>query len=104
MVVGAVDQAGDETSFTSFGKVDVYANGFEVESFVPGGDRMKLSGTSQASPQVTNLAAKILALKPDMTPTEVKELIIKGSDEKQVGERMVRLINPAKTIAMLSAN
>ena len=43
--VGAVDQAGDETGFTSFGKVDVYANGFEVLSFIPGGDEMKVSGS-----------------------------------------------------------
>src|SRR3989304_3209300 len=34
IVAGAVDQAGDETSFTSFGNSDVYANGFEVESYV----------------------------------------------------------------------
>ncbi|MBU0517880.1 S8 family serine peptidase, partial [bacterium] len=59
MSIGAVDQAGDETNFSSFGKVDAYANGFEVMSYVPGGDRMALSGTSMASPNVTNLAAKL---------------------------------------------
>ena len=52
--IGAVDQAGEETSFTSFGKVDVYANGFEVLSYVPGGTKMKLNGTSMSSPQVLN--------------------------------------------------
>lgn len=102
MVVGAVDQAGDETGFTSFGNVDCYANGYEVESYVPGGDRMLLSGTSQASPQVVNLAAKILALKPEMSPTEVKDLIIAGSEDKQVGERSIRLINPKKTMELLT--
>ena len=41
IVVGAVDQAGDPTSFTSTGRnVRVFANGFEVESYVPGGMRM----------------------------------------------------------------
>ena len=35
MVVGALDQAGDVTSFTSGGEnVRVYANGFQVDSFV----------------------------------------------------------------------
>ncbi|HOD66633.1 MAG TPA: S8 family serine peptidase [candidate division Zixibacteria bacterium] len=100
IVVGAVDQAGDETGFTSFGNVDCYANGFEVESFVPGGDRMKLSGTSQASPQVVNLAAKVLALKPELTPAQVRELILSGCDEKQVGDRAVKLINPKKTMGL----
>jgi subtilisin family serine protease len=61
-VAGAVDQAGEQTSFTSFGNCDVYSNGFEVERFVPGGDRMKLSGTSMAAPNVTNLAATLWAL------------------------------------------
>ncbi len=103
IVVGAVDHAGDETSFTSFGKVDVYANGFNVESNVPGGNRLKMSGTSQASPQVVNLAAKMLALEPDLTPVQVKELIEKGCDEKQAGERTIRLINPKKTMNLLNS-
>lgn len=64
---------------------------------------MKLSGTSQASPQVTNLAAKILALKPGLTPVQVKDIILKGCDEKQVGDRTVRLINPKKSLALLAS-
>jgi hypothetical protein len=99
--VGAVDQAGDETDFTSFGKVDVYACGFEVESFVPGGDRMKLSGTSQASPNVTNLAGKLLALDPDLGPAELVELITQASEERLAGERPVRLIQPRKSVELL---
>ncbi|MBU0982349.1 MAG: S8 family serine peptidase [candidate division Zixibacteria bacterium] len=101
MTVGAVDQAGDETSFTSFGKTDVYANGFEVLSYVPGGDKLTMSGTSQASPNVTNLAAKILALHPELTPVQVKDLIVKGADEKKAGDRTVRLMNPKNTMALL---
>ncbi len=101
MSIGAVDQAGDETSFTSFGKVDVYANGFEVWSCVPGGDKLKLSGTSQASPNVTNLAAKLFAIDPDLTPVEVRELIAKGCDEKMAGNRPVKLINPKNTVELL---
>jgi len=49
-VVGAVDQAGDETSFTSYGAtVKVDANGYQVPSNVPGGGTLELSGTSMAS-------------------------------------------------------
>jgi len=74
LTVGAVDQAGEETSFSTFGKtVVVHANGFEVESFLPGGDRVKFSGTSMASPQVANLAAKLFALKPDLTVAQVRQ-------------------------------
>ena len=99
--VGAVDQAGEETDFTSFGKVDVYANGFEVLSYVPGGDQMKLSGTSMSSPNVTNLAAKLFALRPELTPTQVRALIEQGCDARTAGDRTVKLINPKKSVELL---
>ena len=100
IVAGAVDQAGDFTSFTSTGKsVDVYSDGFEVESFVPGGKRMKLSGTSMSAPAVVNLAAKLIALDPSLTPDKVKDLIKKGSDLSSDGKRL--LINPKRTIGLI---
>jgi subtilisin family serine protease len=103
LVVGAVDQAGDQTSFTSFGNCDVYASGFEVESYIPGGERLKGSGTSMAAPQATNLAAKLWALHPKLRASDVKDLIVKGADETRAGEKTVRLLDPKKTIALASA-
>jgi subtilisin family serine protease len=100
LTVGAVDQAGDETSFTSLGKVDVYGNGFEVESYVPGGNRIPFNGTSMASPQVMNLAGKLLALHPELTVAELKRLIIEGADEKALESRTIRLINPRASLAL----
>ncbi|UCE59936.1 MAG: S8 family serine peptidase [Phycisphaerales bacterium] len=102
LVVGAVDQAGEPTDFTSFGRtVQVYGNGFEVESYVPGGERIKMSGTSMASPNVANLAAKLIAMDPTLTPTKVIELIKSGSDKKEAGENSFLLLNPKKTVDML---
>ncbi|KOY85781.1 hypothetical protein AD998_06085 [bacterium 336/3] len=101
ITIGAVDNEGKKTSFTTEGKsVRFYANGFEVESFVPGGDKVKFSGTSMASPNVANLAAKILALKPSLSPKEVIDLIEKGSDNLPENPSL-RLINPKKTIEIL---
>jgi subtilisin family serine protease len=100
--VGAVDQAGDETSFTSFGKVDVYASGFQVESYVPGGDRLPFSGTSMSSPNVSNLAAKLLSVDPTLTPAELRQLIEDGCDEHRTGDRTVRLINPQRSMELLA--
>lgn len=101
LVAGAVDQAGEETGFTSFGKsVDVYSSGFEVESFIPGGTSMKMSGTSMSAPAVTNLAAKLFALDPTLTPEKVTELIIKGADSSEDGR--VLLINPKRSIGLLN--
>ncbi len=98
IVVGAVDQAGDQTSFTSFGNVDVYSDGFEVNSFIPGGDHARLSGTSMAAPQVTNLAAKLFAVNPALTVAQAKAIIISTADASQVGGKTVRLINPKKAV------
>lgn len=99
--IGAVDQAGEETSFTSFGKVDIYGNGFEVLSYVPGGTQMKLNGTSMSSPQVLNLAGKLLAMKPDLTTKQLRDLIINGAEERKAGDRTVKLMNPKKSIELL---
>jgi hypothetical protein len=105
LVVGAVDQAGDPTSFTSFGRtVGVYGNGFEVMSYIPGGQRMKMSGTSMASPNVANLAAKILAVNPDLTPPEVIQMIKAGADKKTDGAHTFLLMNPKRTLKLVRSD
>jgi subtilisin family serine protease len=102
LIAGAVDQAGEATSFTSFGPtVTIYASGFEVDSYVPGGTRMKLSGTSMASPNVANLAAKLIALDSRLTPPEVIELIQAGADERRDGDRVLKLVNPKRSVELL---
>jgi subtilisin family serine protease len=98
ITVGAVDQAGEETTFSSFGPmVNIHANGYEVESSIPGGKRMKLSGTSMAAPEVTNLAAKLFALDAALTPEEAKALMLAGCDKNG----RVNLASPVKTVALL---
>jgi subtilisin family serine protease len=100
ITVGAVNQAGDETSFTSSGDMVVaHADGYHVESFVPGGTRLKLSGTSMASPNVVNLAAKLFALDPSLTPREVIVLIRRGATATEDGRRY--LIDEKQSVALL---
>jgi len=103
MTVGAVDDAGEETSFTNFGKIDVYANGYHVDSVVPGGDHQSGSGTSEAAPQVANLAAKLLAKYPQLTAVQLKKLILDGADEKLVTGRKIRLLNEKRSFALAAA-
>ena len=98
ITVGAVDKAGDEAAFTSYGPtVAVHANGYQVDSYVPGGSRVALSGTSMAAPQVANLAAKMLAVKPELTSAQTIA-IIKNTAEKTADGRRT-LIHPAKALA-----
>jgi len=102
LTVGAVDKAGDEAPFTSYGPtVKVHANGYQVESYLPGGDRVAFSGTSMASPQVANLAGKILAVNPALTPPKVIEIIVSTADKTADGRRT--LVNPKKALAAAQA-
>jgi hypothetical protein len=101
IIVGAVDQAGEPRPFTSAGKtVAVFANGFEVESYVPGGRRLTLTGNTLAPSQVTNLAAKLLAIDPSLTPGQIIDLIKKGADD--IGKnRPILIINPKRSITVV---
>ncbi|HVN36021.1 MAG TPA: S8 family serine peptidase [Casimicrobiaceae bacterium] len=102
MTVGAVDRAGDEASFTSYGPTVVaHANGYQVESVIPGGERLAESGTSMASPNVANLAAKMLAVNPKLTPAEVIKAIRETADRSPDGRRV--LINPKNAVAAAQA-
>jgi subtilisin family serine protease len=103
LMVGAVDQAGRRTGFTSRGRrVVIYANGFEVESTIPGGKRMKMSGTSMASPNAANLAAKLIALRPGLTPTQTIDLIKRGADSLE-GQEGLLLLNPRASVDLARA-
>ena len=103
ITVGAIDNKDKFTSFTTTGKnVELYANGYRIESYIPGGQTVKLSGTSMASPQVVNLAAKILALKPELKPAQVIALIRKNTDPVP-GQAGRFIINPKRTIESIGA-
>jgi subtilisin family serine protease len=97
LTVGAVDGAGEEASFTSYGKTVVaHANGYQVESVIPGGEKLAESGTSMAAPQATNLVAKMLAVNPKLTPEQVIRLIRDTVEKTPDGRRL--LLNPARAV------
>jgi subtilisin family serine protease len=100
VAVGAVDQAGDEASFTSYGPtVLVDANGYQVESVIPGGTKIRMSGTSMASPNAVNLAAKLIALDPNLTPEQTIHLMVEGSTASADGRR--HNLNPKRSVELL---
>lgn len=100
ITVGAINQAGDETSFTIYGDtVVVDADGYNVESHVPGGMRLELSETSMATPNIANLAAELFALDPKLTPREAVELIQSGATTSEDGRRY--LIDEKQSVALL---
>ncbi len=111
LTIGAVDAEGKKTSFTTEGKnIKLFANGYEVESYVPGGARVNFNGTSMASPQVANLAAKMLVVNPNLSPEQIKQVIFETSTVSEEDNK-IRLIHPknaveaaTKTKGLLSSN
>ncbi len=98
LLVGAVDRAGDEASFTNTGPlVRLYANGYLVETRVPGGGTEASSGTSFAAPGVVNTVAKMLAVNPTLSTTQVLETLLRTAEVR--GSRGLRVMHPAKAVA-----
>lgn len=52
-----------------------------------------------SAPNVSNLAGKLLALDPDLSPEEVIQLIRMGIEASPDGRRF--LIHPRKSVALL---
>lgn len=81
--VGATTwKGGDEliADFSNYGKerVDLFAPGYEIYSTTPGSAYKNLSGTSMAAPVVSGVAALIRAYYPELSATEVKEVIMES--------------------------
>ena len=55
-----------------------------------------------ASPEVTNLAAKLFALDPSLKPADVIDLIRQGLETSKSDPR-IQLINPKKSVELLKA-
>lgn len=90
ITTAAVDQAGDPTSFTTTGPtIDIAANGYQVDSVIPGGKRALFSGTSMASPQVVNAAAKVMATNPKLTGAQVRAILLETATPSPSGLKLL---------------
>lgn len=99
LTIGAVDAEGKKTNFTTEGKnITLFANGYEIESYVPGGARVNFNGTSMASPQVANLAAKMLVVNPDLSPEQLKKIMYETATVSEEDSK-IKLIHPKKAVA-----
>jgi len=100
--VAAANKEGKLSNISSYGKtVEFLAEGTAVENYAPGGFIVKSSGSSQACAKYVNLAAKILAIDPTLTPSQLISLIKKGSDRIRYPMAMY-LINPRRTVKLLT--
>lgn len=71
-------------SFSSYSKelVELAAPGVTIMSAIPGTEYLEVSGTSQASPDVANVAAAILEVNPQLAPINVKKVLMDTVDKK----------------------
>jgi cell wall-associated protease len=84
ITVGATYKNEFFAPFSNFGTkmVDIAAPGMLIDSAIPGNDYLKVSGTSQASPYVANVAAKIKEANSKLTPSEIKKILLGTVDAK----------------------
>jgi cell wall-associated protease len=68
-------------SFSNYGKknVDVFAPGVEIYSTTPNNTYTIEQGTSMAAPVVTGIAALLMSYFPELSATEVKDIIKKST-------------------------
>jgi subtilisin family serine protease len=70
--------------FSNYGvkMVDVAAPGMLIDSAIPADKTLEVSGTSQAAPYVANIVAQIKDLNPELSPKQIKEIIMGTVDAK----------------------
>ena len=115
LTVGASDNNGDIAGFSSRGpiagqayvKPELVAPGVEINSAQPGGGYVRLSGTSMAAPHVAGGAAPLKQLYPNLTPAELKTLLINtsnnlGKDVFTQGAGMMDLAQAANAKLLVS--
>lgn len=59
--------------------IDIFAPGADINSTVPGNGYKKLSGTSMAAPVVSGVAAVIKSFYPQLSASQLKDLIVSSA-------------------------
>ncbi len=82
--IGASSWGDDENfvgSFSNFGKetVDVFAPGVQIYSTTPDNTYKTYDGTSMAAPATSGVAALLMSYFPDLSASQVKDIILKSS-------------------------
>jgi subtilisin family serine protease len=105
--VGSVDDDNKKLESSNYGEsVDVSAPGKNILSIMPNSSYGYMSGTSQAAAIVSGIAALLFSKDPELTPEEVKSIILYSSDKfssLQHFNKVSGRVNAYKALAMLEA-
>ncbi len=71
-------------SFSNYNKdlVNIAAPGVAINSATPRGLFLRVSGTSESSPYVANVATYISHINPDLSPNDIKKILLGTVDKK----------------------
>ena len=97
-------QSGDYflSSFSNYGNtVDILAPGENIESTISNNEYELLTGTSQAAPHVTGVAAYVWEQNPKLKSEDVKKILLKSEDDDIVYKGISRGIVNAKNAVSL---
>lgn len=101
--VGAFSSSGSLAGFSNdvggSGSVQIDAPGVGIYSTYVGGRYASLSGTSMASPHVAGVAALALSANPNLTPEELRGLLVGGTLGIAAGSDGIGNLNAATTVA-----
>jgi subtilisin family serine protease len=105
--VGAFDARGQVADFSNrvgaSGAVQVNAPGVDIFSTYADDRFASFGGTSMAAPHVAGLAALALSANPDLSPSQLRDLIVDGADHRSSGSGFDRAIDAAYTVAEAAA-
>ena len=91
IAVGAVTSNKRITSFSNFGNaVDIYADGYALNSYDQSGSSKFFTGTSAASPLVASICSLLLYAKLGITVKEVKQLLLEtgySTNDENISEK-----------------
>jgi cell wall-associated protease len=70
--------------FSNYGvkTVDIAAPGMMIDSAIPGNEYLGVSGTSQASPYVANVAGQVKDANPRLRPIQIRRILMETVDKK----------------------
>lgn len=84
LIIAATNQDKELAGFSCFGKktVDVAVPGVCILSSYPNGKMGYMSGTSMAAPLASRYAAMVLSVNSELTPQQLKAILMKTVDKK----------------------
>jgi subtilisin family serine protease len=103
IAVGATNRQSRVAAFTNrSGLIDIYAPGDRIVSAWLRGKHREMSGTSMATSHVTGAIALLLALKPGLSPGQIKT-IVKSSAKPLRKGKTPRIAGELNVLRMIKA-